>query len=182
MKMDQPRLRGENTTVRPNRNNTSGSTPLTRRKLNRRIDDIMSEGINPAYAEKTVAAADKPAEIKDQPRLRGENRGRGMFWSSCRGSTPLTRRKQVRCPADRQCQRINPAGAEKTVPSHPKHLCCRDQPRLRGENAKTQKATKAPKGSTPLTRRKLRWATTAYRLRRINPAYAEKTHRLGIYA
>ena len=70
---DHPRLRGENFVNNVNRGSVSGSPPPTRGKLFTGGGVVLSVRITPAYAGKTLSCIFFKQDIKDHPRLRGEN-------------------------------------------------------------------------------------------------------------
>ena len=68
-----PRSRGENVFAAPMIVLIWGSSPLTRGKLDRFSAVVVSFGLIPAHAGKTLANSDAPVIERAHPRSRGEN-------------------------------------------------------------------------------------------------------------
>ena len=150
-----PRSRGENKDLGHMKYLTSGSSPLTRGKLNRRDKPLATAGLIPAHAGKTRRFRSRLATLP--------------------GSSPLTRGKLVHGLLNGDRGRLIPAHAGKTsgritvchaFPAHP---------RSRGENVLMSLGLWARSGSSPLTRGKLRSLTRSSLTGRLIPAHAGKT-------
>ena len=91
-----PRSRGENLNAVAGGNKETGSSPLTRGKLQAARRGLEGMGLIPAHAGKTAAVRRRPGRVRAHPRSRGEN---SMFAASSavwNGSSPLTRGKPAR--------------------------------------------------------------------------------------
>ena len=109
-----PRSRGENQGKLTTENWNQGSSPLTRGKLGDHGLDRVPDGLIPAHAGKTVAAASRPKAVPAHPRSRGENLWRSHACRTRRGSSPLTRGKPFRALGARSSVGLIPAHAGKT--------------------------------------------------------------------
>ena len=109
-----PRSRGENTTGRPPRWPTYGSSPLTRGKPGPPGFDWLRGRLIPAHAGKTVWCASLTYLLQAHPRSRGENitAPKALIWRL--GSSPLTRGKLEERLIRLQEERLIPAHAGKT--------------------------------------------------------------------
>ena len=74
--------------------NSSGSSPLTRGKLEGLEMAVSLIRLIPAHAGKTVQPATSEQIDAAHPRSRGENRYQVRITSATAGSSPLTRGKQ----------------------------------------------------------------------------------------
>ena len=134
------------------------------------------EGLIPAHAGKTAAAAAARTASAAHPRSRGENLIAGCLVAPGQGSSPLTRGKRVQGLTDLIPARLIPAHAGKTetltliAPHSPAH------PRSRGENEICAPDKCPPYGSSPLTRGKLVSVVHMDEFFRLIPAHAGKTH------
>ena len=131
-----PRSRGENTVTRRCHSTRHGSSPLTRGKL-------------------AVAVRYRRA-VSAHPRSRGENPAEGTDRELDAGSSPLTRGKPPPRRRPRHPVRLIPAHAGKTWSSQRALSKRSAHPRSRGENARGNGGRLASRGSSPLTRGKLR--------------------------
>ena len=151
-----PRSRGENPRVAARATVRSGSSPLTRGKLDAVPDAGDDLRLIPAHAGKTIALDVGKGRRKAHPRSRGENFDTSCAPYSETGSSPLTRGKPRK---DRTAQ-INlgliPAHAGKT--SGPRRILAARSahPRSRGENDTLDLSLLLVPGSSPLTRGKPR--------------------------
>ena len=109
-----PRSRGENSPPGGATVSSEGSSPLTRGKRPAWPARRGRCGLIPAHAGKTSSR--KPSKITRQahPRSRGENSLASVATSRTRGSSPLTRGKQILAPVRRTHVRLIPAHAGKT--------------------------------------------------------------------
>ena len=109
------------------------------------------------------------------PRSRGENGFNGDVGFTPLGSSPLTRGKPALSPQARLDRRLIPAHAGKTRRRSRLPPPLGAHPRSRGENTGSVRASIECRGSSPLTRGKLRHAV--YQLPRVGliPAHAGKT-------
>ena len=99
--------------------------------------------------------------------------------TSCPGSSPLTRGKQVVPRRQRQRRGLIPAHAGKTLGDHVVETLHRAHPRSRGENRGGYSLEAPPSGSSPLTRGKPRWGWFHLEQFGLIPAHAGKTSRYG---
>ena len=112
------------------------------------------------------------------PRSRGENyRGRTGV-RPFTGSSPLTRGKRPRGCRMVYARGLIPAHAGKTTDHWCTSRCSGAHPRSRGENPTLILTIKRGKGSSPLTRGKLRPARARPPVPRLIPAHAGKTSRV----
>ena len=172
-----PRSRGENPLTDSESARATGSSPLTRGKL----DDLPSEcpdgGLIPAHAGKTSTRMASPERSGAHPRSRGENPRRPPSRGRRLGSSPLTRGKHTRPTPSQSRRGLIPAHAGKTL-SYGQHLAATwAHPRSRGENGERSVAETTARGSSPLTRGKHRGPEGDVRGRRLIPAHAGKTRR-----
>ena len=153
-----PRSRGENAYVTGPDNLCSGSSPLTRGKLDRPEPPAPGTRLIPAHAGKT--------------RQGGGRRARGA------GLSPLTRGKLVDLDRQRGRLRLIPAHAGKTVSVPNLSLKGTAHPRSRGENIDGFVSGIKSAGSSPLTRGKRPGSYQGGGLARLIPAHAGKTSTL----
>ena len=109
-----PRSRGENPVARSSPSLVCGSSPLTRGKRAYRSGEDTQAGLIPAHAGKTARARARIASIGAHPRSRGENPFSGVIGGRRKGSSPLTRGKQLVDHIVRNRDRLIPAHAGKT--------------------------------------------------------------------
>ena len=170
-----PRSRGENEAAKCGGGLVQGSSPLTRGKLWQGISTVVSGGLSPAHAGKTPGRRRRCPGTWAHPRSRGENFGRAVRFSWCRGSSPLTRGK-LRHDRDRgRGYRLIPAHAGKTSTSHGSAPRKRAHPRSRGENSDTYCGRGPGMGSSPLTRGKRQLVDQCQEESGLIPAHAGKT-------
>ena len=170
-----PRSRGENRPRRLPRPCRSGSSPLTRGKPRRRYRPSEHRGLIPAHAGKTGRTRQWPFPSTAHPRSRGENAPDELEADFVRGSSPLTRGKQILRGSPPWRRGLIPAHAGKTSNSARPALKLRAHPRSRGENSRVVTGCAGVAGSSPLTRGKLDRALVAGGDRRLIPAHAGKT-------
>ena len=129
-----PRSRGENSAAgRPIRTSWC-SSPLTRGKLDSKLQLALCPGLIPAHAGKTTSRLGRSCSRRAHPRSRGENVVGGTQEHSIGGSSPLTRGKPSRGRCTRCCRRLIPAHAGKTGVALLCDIRYRAHPRSRGEN------------------------------------------------
>ena len=129
-----PRSRGENHGVQSRVVNQTGSSPLTRGKLN--VAQLLADGIGliPAHAGKTFSRRAGGHHTPAHPRSRGENGYLSVFRVTGLGSSPLTRGKLRSSQSDRLSGGLIPAHAGKTCSWSCPRAASRAHPRSRGEN------------------------------------------------
>ena len=152
-----------------------GSSPLTRGKPSATPGFEGVGRLIPAHAGKTEVALGVIEHPAAHPRSRGENSSQRLGPYIPWGSSPLTRGKRSHDLTNYATTRLIPAHAGKTilnarsVPSGAAH------PRSRGENLLTQPVKAWVTGSSPLTRGKLRTASSRACQSGLIPAHAGKT-------
>ena len=129
-----PRSRGENPPYADNLPNDSGSSPLTRGKLDRDVCEGVGCGLIPAHAGKTPRMSIKSSARWAHPRSRGENSHARPRPDWRRGSSPLTRGKPPRSLPANPASRLIPAHAGKTCVRVDMGGRVWAHPRSRGEN------------------------------------------------
>ena len=175
---DHPRSRGvysPNTCCLPS---TTGSSPLARGLLVRRVEAARQWGIIPARAGFTdvwVLAA--PVE-GDHPRSRGVYCARGGRGDGMEGSSPLARGLPRRPSTHARAHRIIPARAGFTTPRRGSWRGRPDHPRSRGVYPEARASWSATLGSSPLARGLLWSGVKAVWDGRIIPARAGFTSAL----
>ena len=129
-----PRSRGENSTTPGRRVDDTGSSPLTRGKLELgpQPDDV--PGLIPAHAGKTRIRACVAGSASAHPRSRGENFLIVNVERKVDGSSPLTRGKHLSRCRRRDAAGLIPAHAGKTRNSTRPSWTLAAHPRSRGEN------------------------------------------------
>ena len=153
----------------------SGSSPLTRGKLQHRRVGHNGCGLIPAHAGKTHQCDCCHLRDEAHPRSRGENRERRASLGCIAGSSPLTRGKPRGQPRRPPPSGLIPAHAGKTCPSTraPAHQAA--HPRSRGENYGESGVPFCAMGSSPLTRGKRQVRQVVTCGRGLIPAHAGKT-------
>ena len=91
-----PRSRGENVVSQISLAGGSGSSPLTRGKLNHTEPPIQQIRLIPAHAGKTSGLTIPTRDLAAHPRSRGENKRSDHTDPGPSGSSPLTRGKPCR--------------------------------------------------------------------------------------
>ena len=109
------------------------------------------------------------------PRSRGENTGREQVGQAIAGSSPLTRGKLLSSERSPRLPRLIPAHAGKTRRVSKARCVEAAHPRSRGENETDEGIEIEARGSSPLTRGKLRGLKDHDAGRRLIPAHAGKT-------
>ena len=150
-----PRSRGENKLGRVSVSVQSGSSPLTRGKLECPGLIDHDKGLIPAHAGKTRCPFRARKRRAAHPRSRGENSPSRARWLMSVGSSPLTRGKQSFADGFDGSSGLIPAHAGKTLDGELSRIDCR--------------------GSSPLTRGKLPRGRLRRSGWRLIPAHAGKT-------
>ena len=153
----------------------SGSSPLTRGKLQRRQLPADHRRLIPAHAGKTPRQWSGSGGGAAHPRSRGENSGRWASARYTRGSSPLTRGKRPASAPTPTAAGLIPAHAGKTRPISSTRQPRPAHPRSRGENPSTYGDVSITPGSSPLTRGKRPCRQAGGRPRGLIPAHAGKT-------
>ena len=109
-----PRSRGENSLRAILTHIETGSSPLTRGKLQCSFQVIGGSRLIPAHAGKTGNPRDRGPDDAAHPRSRGENLPKRIGSWADSGSSPLTRGKLARPFKLEGCARLIPAHAGKT--------------------------------------------------------------------
>ena len=131
---DHPRMRGEDSHLRPNSLPIHGSPPHAR---GRPFDETLVLGerrITPACAGKTGVRPDKHHRWTDHPRMRGEDHPGGTVTSPAKGSPPHARGRLLSVCFGSWLSRITPACAGKTAGASSPQARTTDHPRMRGED------------------------------------------------
>ena len=154
IKKAHPRSRGENCRIGRVETKSAGSSPLTRGKHLRPIEEALSDGLIPAHAGKTPSHRNHRTGIRAHPRSRGENGLPATPGLPLTGSSPLTRGKQVLGGASGDVLGLIPAHAGKTPSVSSSTGAAGAHPRSRGENVGPLDGRRPHPGSSPLTRGK----------------------------
>ena len=149
-----PRSRGENAAHDCLAPGGSGSSPLTRGKLEQLHPGLVTARLIPAHAGKTTYRAGVQLTARAHPRSRGENHIVQQVRLIDVGSSPLTRGKRAHFSAGRRGSGLIPAHAGKTAASGGPTNPGGAHPRSRGENHEIQAVRAVDPGSSPLTRGK----------------------------
>ena len=134
---------------------TSGSSPLTRGKPRQIVENDDVSRLIPAHAGKTRGSSGRSGQPGAHPRSRGENVAAELRLRVAKGSSPLTRGKQVSHVHEHGRRRLIPAHAGKTHGHLVLHFRHAAHPRSRGENHWFGEPVLLQTGSSPLTRGKL---------------------------
>ena len=170
-----PRSRGENPSRTGQLVGGWGSSPLTRGKLGTAAAAKRLGRLIPAHAGKTETLSSGTTSLAAHPRSRGENGCGSPDVPRCTGSSPLTRGKPVAASWLGKVAGLIPAHAGKTLAPTPEAPARPAHPRSRGENRRTSCWRLTTRGSSPLTRGKLRGRRVARCRARLIPAHAGKT-------
>ena len=152
-----------------------GSSPLTRGKRGGWGHPRRRGGLIPAHAGKTRRMGTPASARWAHPRSRGENMASREAFPGVRGSSPLTRGKQLRGGRRKGLDGLIPAHAGKTIVRRWIRRLVRAHPRSRGENQDENIINLSKQGSSPLTRGKLAGDRERRRARGLIPAHAGKT-------
>ena len=150
-----PRSRGENSSRSGPGAIGRGSSPLTRGKPSSARNATQPCGLIPAHAGKTGPVTINALSARAHPRSRGENGHGRRVHLRPRGSSPLTRGKQIIPVAPNFNIGLIPAHAGKTWSGRSPEMRQRAHPRSRGENIGPAGGGVKISGSSPLTRGKL---------------------------
>ena len=150
-----PHSRGENSHNHMQMNGSLGSSPLTRGKLRRARGRVRSVGLIPTHAGKTLSRICSGRSGWAHPHSRGENFQSRDLRRLAKGSSPLTRGKQMKGIIKNLGTRLIPTHAGKT------HILATRYPPKRG--------------SSPLTRGKLCWLSIVLVCVGLIPTHAGKT-------
>ena len=170
-----PRSRGENLTPLLIALVIEGSSPLTRGKRTRSSRAGAWTRLIPAHAGKTGRFEAQEPNCAAHPRSRGENAAMSVSDISPYGSSPLTRGKPEQLVHRAGVSRLIPAHAGKTLTIRRGGRSGWAHPRSRGENHRNRGPTQCARGSSPLTRGKLKDQRPARNHIRLIPAHAGKT-------
>ena len=170
-----PRSRGENGTGATVGRGAQGSSPLTRGKRATWESHHVTHRLIPAHAGKTQVLVSTGSAWRAHPRSRGENRAGLGAQGAARGSSPLTRGKQVEPRAKARDHGLIPAHAGKTYHQVRASRDGRAHPRSRGENSADPKNEAVAPGSSPLTRGKRVDRVRHVLVGGLIPAHAGKT-------
>ena len=131
---EHPRVCGENRLVHPRESARAGTSPRMRGKLKWvcRIR-LMSRNI-PAYAGKTVGRRPVVWDLKEHPRVCGENLQAASGGSKEERTSPRMRGKLAGNKVENLLSRNIPAYAGKTPVPSPLRRSCSEHPRVCGEN------------------------------------------------
>ena len=152
-----------------------GSSPLTRGKPDLTMEDATALGLIPTHAGKTCVSGGRIVNGGAHPHSRGENMARKPPRSRGRGSSPLTRGKQIGCLRSHGQGRLIPTHAGKTCSCIAGELVAGAHPHSRGENSTRSELTRPSRGSSPLTRGKRAYRRNRPRLAGLIPTHAGKT-------
>ena len=152
-----------------------GSSPLTRGKPLAPAEAAVARGLIPAHAGKTCRRPMTKKCTRAHPRSRGENRIKYIISRDGSGSSPLTRGKHDVLMGSMDARGLIPAHAGKTSREGEKIEASAAHPRSRGENGVGRRPPVGSRGSSPLTRGKLRRRHRCQLHRGLIPAHAGKT-------
>ena len=136
---------------------------------------VRSGRITPAYAGKRLPLASLSAAYRDHPRLCGEKVTSRQIPSTLPGSPPPMRGKDQLLQQPKNCYRITPAYAGKSVRWFSARCGIRDHPRLCGEKWAFSVVHSSSTGSPPPMRGKADENEVDGHTYRITPAYAGKS-------
>ena len=170
-----PRSRGENCCPSMTRRGSSGSSPLTRGKLQGTLRRGRQGRLIPAHAGKTHHPDRVCNGHRAHPRSRGENITTSLAARGILGSSPLTRGKPPGPHWWSVEERLIPAHAGKTWSPRRCRVPKGAHPRSRGENSVFGDEHADVIGSSPLTRGKPRSRARAACSVGLIPAHAGKT-------
>ena len=170
-------MRGEDTRPRSTCCAATGSPPHARGRLIEFAFAVSHPRITPACAGKTERHLSSPIDLKDHPRMRGEDNCTEIFVPKSEGSPPHARGRRARRGPRRLRLRITPACAGKTKICAVSVVVAWDHPRMRGEDDIADLGRDLQTGSPPHARgRHVAWRELGRR-RGITPACAGKTGR-----
>ena len=172
---DHPRICGEKLIIAAGIVISWGSPPHMRGKGHKRSAQLLSAGITPAYAGKSLLDCRQCIIAQDHPRICGEKPWRRFCAHWVRGSPPHMRGKAKKPPPMQTRKGITPAYAGKSLYFAPMICKAWDHPRICGEKLAALIVLDARAGSPPHMRGKGLAAGTWARWQRITPAYAGKS-------
>ena len=172
---DHPRMCGENTASTVVCSSRTGSPPHVRGKRPQIPAVFRCRGITPACAGKTNSGYGWNGGAWDHPRMCGENHGANVLHALNPGSPPHVRGKRSLSQIASVGRKITPACAGKTSGICRGCRCCRDHPRMCGENHLSQSGNFSGPGSPPHVRGKLVHPEERNKTIGITPACAGKT-------
>ena len=152
-----------------------GSPPHARGRPPMKRIPYGGSGITPACAGKTATAVLVRTGPGDHPRMRGEDCGGRLAGTVVRGSPPHARGRPSKISAISTRSGITPACAGKTADDQRVEVALGDHPRMRGEDANTNKSDAAFTGSPPHARGRPHYNPRLALSGRITPACAGKT-------
>ena len=170
-----PRLRGEHIHPDANIAQWQGSSPLTRGALSFLLEQVVSQGLIPAYAGSTGVAFPWISTRTAHPRLRGEHEQAQKEEKAPPGSSPLTRGALVETVPAIGRRGLIPAYAGSTIPGRGHGCRAAAHPRLRGEHFIVSASFVEGAGSSPLTRGARQAPHTRRPHAGLIPAYAGST-------
>ena len=152
-----------------------GSPPHARGRLGVSLDHSPATRITPACAGKTHPVRAVQVNLKDHPRMRGEDLAWGVLAAVGAGSPPHARGRLKQDRLDTYWARITPACAGKTPAALPRCAATGDHPRMRGEDGPFASMDVYDLGSPPHARGRLLYTASHCLRLRITPACAGKT-------
>ena len=152
-----------------------GSSPLTRGKPIQWRREATLLRLIPAHAGKTRYPESPRASSRAHPRSRGENLALVQVNGAGKGSSPLTRGKQMVTAYNTRTGGLIPTHAGKTLRGRSLYRCPAAHPHSRGENLRMPSREPSAKGSSPLTRGKHGLAGWRLDAARLIPTHAGKT-------
>ena len=170
-----PHSRGENFLLSDGSKLTSGSSPLTRGKLDAARRVRADDGLIPTHAGKTCFRRRRGRGRRAHPHSRGENLANTAVAALNAGSSPLTRGKLILTFCVCVLLGLIPTHAGKTCDALLSALIIWAHPHSRGENSLTLIHCSPLPGSSPLTRGKPMQAAGRSPRTRLIPTHAGKT-------
>ena len=172
---DHPRACGANIGGAAKSAGESGSSPRMRGKHEFDLPQHDQRRIIPAHAGQTVRGFGRVEHGADHPRACGANYQRASRSTMVFGSSPRMRGKHHQRGHGPATDRIIPAHAGQTAPSHWTRSRTADHPRACGANRITDTTMVNHEGSSPRMRGKLVDAPAELGVLRIIPAHAGQT-------
>ena len=149
-----PRVCGENIAPAPSKPSAKGSSPRVRGKLGEAFIPVLTKGLIPACAGKTLPARLRRGVAPAHPRVCGENSGEISGELSGTGSSPRVRGKPLMRSPRYVLTGLIPACAGKTPSPALNTSPWRAHPRVCGENPLARFPQPAMSGSSPRVRGK----------------------------
>ena len=153
----------------------TGSSPLTRGKLDQMPFHAEEIGLIPTHAGKTLMVVIMVSFCGAHPHSRGENRAFDVLSVGRMGSSPLTRGKLIDSGVGGGRGGLIPAHAGKTRTQFSIRAMQRAHPHSRGENVTRPREASVVCGSSPLTRGKQAHCLHQVVIGGLIPAHAGKT-------